>query len=137
MANKYKMEQSIIKYRRRVKYVRPLEALVKILDGILLNGMEAAGGSGAEQCHVLIYILKISFSLTVVEAMMEIGSLLIRISIVQARLIMLDDMKNGLGYSVILNIGSKRGIVEGFSVFDMDIYKNEIAILLRLGKNLF
>ena len=63
MANKYKMEQSIIKYRRRVKYVRPLEALVKILDGILLNGMEAAGGSGAEQCHVLIYILKIRYRL--------------------------------------------------------------------------
>lgn len=58
---------------------------MKILDGILLNGMEASGGSGAEQCHVLIYILKISFSLTVVEAMMEIGSLLRRISIVQAR----------------------------------------------------
>ena len=61
------------------------EALVKILDGIILNGMEAAGGFGAEQCHVLIYILKISFSLTVVETMMETGSLLRRISIVQAR----------------------------------------------------
>lgn len=50
---------------------------------------------------------------------------------------MLDDMKNGLGSSVILNIGSKGGIEEEFSVFDMDIYKNEIAILLRLGKSLF
>lgn len=53
------------------------------------------------------------------------------------RLIMLDDMKNGLGSSVILNIGSKGGIVEEFSVFDTDIYKNEIAMLLRLGKSLF
>ena len=33
-------------------------------------------------------------------------------------------MKNGLGSSVILNIGSKGGIVEEFSVFDMYIYKN-------------
>lgn len=58
---------------------------MKILDGIILNGMEATGAFGAEQCHVLIYILKISFSLTAVEAMMETGSLLRRISIVQAR----------------------------------------------------
>lgn len=58
---------------------------MKILDGIILNGMEATRAFGAEQCHVLIYILKISFSLTVVEAMMETGSLLRRISIVQAR----------------------------------------------------
>lgn len=50
---------------------------------------------------------------------------------------MLDDIKNGLGSRFILNIESKRGIVEGFSVIDMDIYKNEIAILLRLGKSLF
>lgn len=58
---------------------------MKILDGIILNGMEAAGGFGAEQCHVLLYILKISFSLTVVETMMETGSLSRRISIVQTR----------------------------------------------------
>lgn len=58
---------------------------MKLLDGIILNGTKAAGGFGAEQCHVLIYILKISFSLTVVETMMETGSLLRRISVVQAR----------------------------------------------------
>lgn len=50
---------------------------------------------------------------------------------------MLDDMKNGLGSRFILNIESKRRIVEGFNVIDMDIYKNEIAILLRLWKTCF
>lgn len=50
---------------------------------------------------------------------------------------MVDDIKSGLGFRFILNIDSKRGIVEGFNVIDMDIYKNEIAILLRLGKSLF